>query len=58
MTVSADQVRALEEMTRDERLALVTEVVRDAYMKGAVSRFGPLREDGALGPIEPTPDDL
>ncbi len=54
--VSADQVRQLELLGRDERLELVTEVVRDAFFKGAVSRFGPLREDGALGPM-PRPDE-
>lgn len=50
VAVSADQIRQLEDMSRHERLALVTDVVRDAFFKGAVSRFGPLRDDGALGP--------
>lgn len=55
--VSADQVRQLEDMTSDERRELVTEVVRDAFLKGAVSRFGPLFDDGSLGPPLPPPDD-
>lgn len=57
VAVSPEQVRQLEEMARDDRIVFVREVVRDAYFKGAVSRFGPLREDGALGPIDRLPDD-
>lgn len=57
VAVSARQIRQLEEMTRQERSELVIEVVRDAYMKGAVQRFGPLGADGSLGgrgsPTEP-----
>ncbi len=51
--VSAEQIRRLEEMSYDERMELVTEVVRDAYFRGALARFGPLREDGSLGGPEP-----
>jgi len=54
--VSAEQIRQLEEMTRDERVELVTEIVRDAYFKGALQRFGPLREDGSLGGPNPPVD--
>lgn len=55
--VSPEQVRRLEELTRDERAQFVTDIVRDAFFKGAVSRFGPLREDGALGALPPRPPD-
>lgn len=47
--VSPQQVRQLEEMSHGDRRELVTEVVRDAFFKGAVARWGPLGDDGALG---------
>lgn len=47
--VSPQQVRQLEEMSHTDRRELVTEVVRDAFFKGAVARWGPLGDDGALG---------
>jgi hypothetical protein len=46
---SPDQVRQLEEMDPDERAELVTEVVREVFLRGAEARFGPIGEDGRLG---------
>ena len=54
--VSAEQVRQLEEMSNAQRRELVTEVVRDAFFKGAVSRFGALGRDGSLGQLPPRDD--
>ena len=49
------QVRQLEDISREERVELVTQVVRDAHIMGAYSRFGPLRDDAAPGPIDEPP---
>jgi hypothetical protein len=46
---SAEQVRRLEEMDRDERAELVTEVVRQVHARGFQARFGRLGDDGRLG---------
>jgi hypothetical protein len=46
---SAEQVRQLEEMDRDERAELVTGVVRQVHSRGFQARFGQLRDDGRLG---------
>ena len=46
---SAEQVRRLEEMDREERAELVTEVVRRVHSRGFQARFGRLRDDGRLG---------
>lgn len=48
-TVSAEQVRRLEEMTAEERLELVTAIVREAHWRGGQARFGRLGSDGRLG---------
>ena len=53
--VSAQQVRQLEDISREDRVELVTQVVRDAHIMGAYSRFGPLRDDAAPGPIDEPP---
>lgn len=46
---SAEQVRRLEAMDREERAELVAEVVRQVHARGFQARFGPLRDDGRLG---------
>jgi hypothetical protein len=51
--VSPRQVRQLEEMSHADRRELVTMVVRDAFFKGAVARWGPLGDDGELGAHPP-----
>lgn len=40
VTVSAEQVRRLDELDVDERREFVVDLVRDAYMKGGAARFG------------------
>lgn len=54
--VSADQVRQLDEMEFEERREFITQVVRDAYFKGAVARWGPLNQDGAFGASGDVPE--
>lgn len=49
VAVSADQVRQLEDMSRDEREALVTDVFREAHLRGGQARFGQIGFDGRLG---------
>ena len=49
VTVSAEQVRRLEEMTADERRELVTAIVREAHWRGGQARFGRIGADGRLG---------
>lgn len=46
---SAEQVRQLEEMDRDDRAEMVTEVVREVHSRGFQARFGRLGDDGRLG---------
>lgn len=46
---SAEQVRRLEEMDREERAELVAEVLRQVHTRGFQARFGQLRDDGRLG---------
>ncbi len=47
--VSSEQVRQLEELSAQERRALVTDVVRQTHVRGAVARFGTLGLDGRFG---------
>lgn len=54
VTASAEQVRQLEEMDREERQELVLAVVREVHLRGAIARFGPIGPDGRLG--GPPPD--
>jgi hypothetical protein len=49
VSVSAEQVRQIEEMDLDERREFITEVVREVHMRGAVARFGDIDADGRLG---------
>ena len=49
MRASPEQVRQLEEMDRDERAEMVTEIVREVHTRGFQARFGHLRDDGRLG---------
>lgn len=58
VVVSTEQVRRLEELTRDERADLVREVVHEAFMKGAVARYGHLSQEGLLGAGGPLPPEL
>jgi len=46
---SAEQVRQLEAMERDERAEVVAGVVREVFLRGAEARFGQIGEDGRLG---------
>jgi hypothetical protein len=46
---SAEQVRRLEEMDREERAELVAEVMRQVHARGFQARFGRLHDDGRLG---------
>lgn len=56
--VSAEQVRQLEEMSRDERTEFVRGIVREAFFKGASSRYGELAESGLLGAGGDLPPEL
>ncbi len=49
VTASAEQVRQLEEMGREERQAFVVGVVREVHFRGATARFGSIGRDGRLG---------
>ncbi len=49
VAVSADQIRQLEELSRDERATLVTDVLRQAHWRGGQARFGQIGMDGRLG---------
>lgn len=44
--VSAEQIRRLEEMSREERSDLVVEIIRTAFVKSAIARYGPVAVDG------------
>lgn len=46
---SPAQVRQLEEMDPEERVAFVRGVVREVHMRGGQARFGQIGEDGRLG---------
>jgi hypothetical protein len=46
---SSGQVRQLEELDRDARAALITELVREVYMRGGQARFGEIGPDGRFG---------
>ncbi len=55
VTVSAEQVRRLEDMGRDERAALIIGIVREAHLRGGQARFGRIGADGRIGgPDNPT----
>lgn len=56
--VSTAQVHQLEEMTRDERSEFVRGIVREAFLKGAIARYGQLAEEGLLGAGGPLPPEL
>ncbi len=47
--VSPEQVRQLEEMTRAERLSLLTDMLRRAHVEGGAARFGSIGLDGRIG---------
>ena len=49
VAVSADQIRQLEELSRDAREALVIDVFRQAHWRGGRARFGQLGLDDRLG---------
>jgi hypothetical protein len=49
IAVSAEQVRQLEEMDVATREELLTEIVREVYVKGAIARFGRIGPDGRFG---------
>lgn len=53
VVVSADQIRQLEKLGRDEREALVTDVFRQAHWRGGQARFGTIGMDGRLGGADP-----
>ncbi|MGI9540393.1 MAG: hypothetical protein ACR2N6_09615 [Miltoncostaeaceae bacterium] len=50
--VSAEQITQLDEMARDERVEMITEVVREAHIQGWSARLGSweIRDEG--GPEE------
>lgn len=50
---SAEQVRQLEDLDREERAELVIGVVREIHWRGGQARFGRLRADGRLGGPDP-----
>lgn len=56
--VSPEQVRQLEGMSRAERLALLTDMLRRAHIEGGAARFGSIGLDGRIGgpPTDLTPD--
>lgn len=56
VSATPDQVRQLEAMAPDERREFVTHVVRAAYMRGTVARWGPL-DDQNPGVWEPGQED-
>lgn len=49
IAVSTEQVRQLEEMELEEREELLTEIIREVYVKGAIARFGEIGPDGRFG---------
>ena len=49
VAVSSDQVRQLDEMSRDDREALVSQVLREAHWRGGQARFGDFGIDGRIG---------
>jgi len=49
VSVSSEQVRSLEDMTRGEREELITELFREAHFRGGQARFGTIGMDGRLG---------
>lgn len=57
VTVSAEQVRALEELDREDRRQFVVQLVRDAYFHGGQARFGLWDPDWRPGGPAPPPDE-
>ncbi len=53
VAVSPDQVRQLDEMSRDEREGLITRLLREAHWRGGQARFGDVGVDGRLGGGDP-----
>ena len=49
IAVSAQQVKQLEAMDRDERAEAIEEIVREVHVRGASARFGDIRPDGRIG---------
>ncbi len=56
--VSAEQVRQLEEMSREERTEFVRGIIREAFFQGASSRYGELAESGLMGAGGELPPEL
>ncbi len=54
--VSPEQVRRLEDMSREERSDLVLEIVRTTFVRNAIALYGPVAMDGPPPPI-PGEDD-
>lgn len=52
--VSAEQVRQLEEMSRDQRIEIVREIIRETFLMNAIARYGPVAVEG---PIDIPPRD-
>ncbi len=46
--VSAEQVRQLEEMSRDERSVLVDRVMRETFLMNAIALYGPVAVEGPI----------
>lgn len=46
--VSAEQVRQLEEMSRDERSVLVDRIMRETFLMNAIALYGPVAVEGPI----------
>ena len=49
VAVSTEQVRQLDEMTLEEREALIAQLLREAHWRGGQARFGDIGIDGRIG---------
>ena len=49
VAVSTEQVRQLDEMTLEEREALIAQLLREAHWRGGQARFGDIGLDGRIG---------
>jgi hypothetical protein len=49
VAVSAEQVRQLDAISREEREELLTRLLREAHRRGGQARFGDVGVDGRLG---------
>jgi hypothetical protein len=49
VAASPGQVAQLEEMDRERRAELVTDLVRRVHFEGAQARFGRIQPDGRIG---------